>query len=66
VKIQRKFLWGAIRSGSNLCWVKWEVVLSRNLRGCLGVRDLRRVNISLKVWKSILAVKYGNNIIGQW
>jgi hypothetical protein len=36
VKIQRKFLWGAIRRGSNLCWVKWEVVLSRNLRGGVG------------------------------
>jgi hypothetical protein len=43
----------------------------------LGVRDLRRVNISLLAkgrwrllsneggWKSILAAKYGNNIIGS-
>jgi hypothetical protein len=78
VKIQRKFLWGGVRSGSKMCWVKWEVVSKPKSEGGLGVRDLRKVNISLlakwrwrllfnegEIWKLILEAKYGNNIIGS-
>jgi hypothetical protein len=77
VKIQRKFLWGGIRNGSKICWVKWEVVTKPKSEGGLGVRDLRRVNTSLltkwrwrllfnegEIWKSTLAAKYGNTIVG--
>ncbi|KAK2421555.1 cyanogenic beta-glucosidase [Trifolium repens] len=79
VKIQRKFLWGGVRSGSKMCWVKWEVVSKPKSEGGLGVRDLRKVNISLlakwrwrllfnegEIWKLILEAKYGNNIIGSF
>jgi hypothetical protein len=78
VKIQRKFLWGGVRSGSKMCWVRWEVVSKPKSEGGLGVRDLRKVNISLlakwrwrllfnegEIWKLILEAKYGNNIIGS-
>jgi hypothetical protein len=62
VKIQRKFLWGGLRRGDKLWWVKWEVVSKPKSEGGLGVRDLRRVNTSLltkwrllyndgKIWK---------------
>jgi hypothetical protein len=40
-------LWGGLRRGDKLWWVKWEVVSKPKSEGGLGVRDLRRVNTSL-------------------
>jgi hypothetical protein len=73
VKIQRKFLWGGIRNGNKLCWVRWDIVTKPKFEGGLGVRDLRLVNTSLlakwrwrllsnvgEVWKMTLDAKYGN------
>jgi hypothetical protein len=47
VKIQRQFLWGGVRGGNKISWVKWAVVCKEKSQGGLGVRDVRLVNLSL-------------------
>jgi hypothetical protein len=44
VKIQRQFLWGSVRGGKKISWVKWEVVCKVKSQGGLGVQDIRLVN----------------------
>jgi hypothetical protein len=76
IKIQRQFLWGGVRGGCKISWVKWEVVCKSKSQGGLGVRDVRLVNLSLlakwrwrllqpgmPLWKEILVAKYGNHIV---
>ncbi|GAU39090.1 hypothetical protein TSUD_321610 [Trifolium subterraneum] len=75
VRIQREFLWGGVRSGNKINWVKWSVVCKKKCNGGLGVRDVRIVNLSLlakwrwrilqpgrPLWKVVLMAKYGNHI----
>ncbi|GAU25690.1 hypothetical protein TSUD_266170 [Trifolium subterraneum] len=75
-RIQREFLWGGVRGGKKVSWVKWSVVCKAKKKGGLGVRDVRLVNLSLlakwrwrlllpgrSLWKDVLAAKYGNHIL---
>ncbi|XP_045809691.1 uncharacterized protein LOC123904036 [Trifolium pratense] len=76
VRIQREFLWGGVRGGNKINWVRWSVVCKEKKKGGLGVRDIRLVNISLlskwrwrllspgrSLWKEVLVARYGNHII---
>ncbi|MCI19331.1 ribonuclease H protein, partial [Trifolium medium] len=46
-RIQREFLWGGVKGGKKLSWVKWRVVCKEKRRGGLGVRDIKTTNLSL-------------------
>jgi hypothetical protein len=72
VKIQRNFLWSGLDKKTKICWVEWDLVTKPKDEGGLGVRDLRRVNLSLLAnwqwrfldpsqsgWKALLIAKYG-------
>ncbi|GAU33092.1 hypothetical protein TSUD_259430 [Trifolium subterraneum] len=76
VRIQREFLWGGVRGGRKVNWVKWSMVCKAKNKGGLGVRDVRLVNLSLltkwrwrlllpgnALWKEVLVAKYGNHIL---
>jgi hypothetical protein len=75
-RIQREFLWGGVRGGKKISWVKWSVVCKEKRNGGLGVKDIRVVNLSLltkwrwrilqserPLWKEMLVSKYGNHIL---
>jgi hypothetical protein len=76
-RIQRDFLWGGLRRGKKLCWIKWKVVCQEKRKGGLGVRDVKAVNLSLLMkwrwrllqsddlehWKEVLSAKYGSHIL---
>ncbi|MCH88765.1 RNA-directed DNA polymerase (Reverse transcriptase), partial [Trifolium medium] len=76
-RIQRDFLWGGVKGGRKLSWVKWKVVCQPNKNGGLGIRDLKVTNISLLmkwrwrllqssdmgIWKEVLVAKYGDYIL---
>jgi len=76
VGLQRRFLWGAVRSDQNkICWVKWSKICQPKAKGGLGVRDIKLVNISLLakwrwrllseedlLWKFVLRDKYGTRV----
>jgi hypothetical protein len=76
-RIQREFLWGGVRGGSKLSWIKWRVVCQQKCNGGLGVRDVKAVNLSLLtkwrwrllnsgdrgLWKEVLVAKYGSQIV---
>jgi hypothetical protein len=47
VKIQREFLWCGLETKRKISWVNWETVTKPKCDGGLGVRDVRRVNLSL-------------------
>ncbi|GAU24549.1 hypothetical protein TSUD_148900 [Trifolium subterraneum] len=76
VRIQREFLWGGVRRGKKVCWVKWSVVCKAKKKGGLGVRDVGIVNLSLlakwwwrllqpgrSLWKEVLVAIYGEHIL---
>jgi hypothetical protein len=78
VRIQREFLWGGVKGGKKVSWVKWPVVCRGKSRGGLGVRDVKLVNSSLlskwrwrliqpgrPLWKEVLVAKYGSHILHQ-
>jgi hypothetical protein len=78
VRIQREFLWGGVKGGKRISWLRWTVVCKEKRRGGLGVRDARFVNLSLlakwrwrlllpgrALWKDVLVAKYGNHIINE-
>jgi hypothetical protein len=73
VKIQRDFLWSGLEKKRKINWVNWDTVTNSRCDGGLGVRDLRRVNLSLLAkwkwrflnadcdsWKLVLQAKYGD------
>jgi hypothetical protein len=76
IRVQREFLWGGVKGGKKLCWVKWKVICQEKRKGGLGVRDIRAVNLSLltkwrwrllhveerSLWKEVLVAKYGDHI----
>jgi hypothetical protein len=75
VKIQRVFLWSGLEKKLKICWVNWDTVTTPKIDGGLGVRDLRRVNLSLLAkwrwrflnnerssWKLVLEAKYGDRL----
>ncbi|WJX96105.1 hypothetical protein P8452_77351 [Trifolium repens] len=76
-RIQREFLWGGLRGGKKLCWIKWKVVCQEKRNGGLGIRDIKAVNLSLLMkwrwrllqsddlglWKEVLSAKYGSHIL---
>jgi hypothetical protein len=75
VSIQRAFLWGGLRSGKKISWVKWEVVCQEKCKGGLGVKDVRIMNLSLlakwrwriiqneqSLWREVLEARYGFQI----
>jgi hypothetical protein len=35
VRIQREFLWGGVKGGQKICWVKWSVVCRGKKQGGL-------------------------------
>jgi hypothetical protein len=47
VKIQREFLRCGLEKKRKISWVNWETVTKPKCDGGLGVRDVRRVNLSL-------------------
>jgi len=76
-RIQREFLWGGVRGGRKVCWVKWRKVCQPRSNGGLGVRDVKLVNLSLlakwkwrllqeeqPLWKRVLVDKYGDHVRG--
>jgi hypothetical protein len=76
VKIQREFLWGGVKGGKKICWVKWGTVCKEKCKGGIGVRDVKIVNLSLltkwrwrllqegrPLWKEVLVAKYGSHIL---
>ncbi|CAJ2635167.1 unnamed protein product [Trifolium pratense] len=76
VRIQREFLWGGVRGGRKISWVKWSVVCKEKSQDGLGMRDVRLVNLSLlskwrwrllqpglPLWKEVLVAKYGSHIV---
>jgi hypothetical protein len=78
VRIQREFLWGGVKGGKKINWVKWSVVCKAKSSGGLGVRDINLVNQSLlakwrwrlltpgrSLWKDILVAKYGSHILSE-
>jgi hypothetical protein len=78
VRIQREFLWGGVKGGKKISWIKWSVVCRERSKGGLGVRDVRLVNISLlakwrwrlflperSLWKDVLVAKYGDHILHE-
>ncbi|GAU44350.1 hypothetical protein TSUD_129240 [Trifolium subterraneum] len=78
VRIQREFLWGGVKGGNKIKWVKWSVVCKAKRMGGLGVRDIKIVNLSLlakwrwrlllpgnPLWKQVLVAKYGNHILNR-
>jgi hypothetical protein len=78
VRIQREFLWGGVKGGRKINWIKWSVVCKDKRNGGLGVRDIRIVNLSLlakwrwrllspgrPLWKEVLVAKYGEHILHQ-
>jgi hypothetical protein len=53
-RIQREFLWGGVKGGRSISWVKWKEVCKPKSQGGLGVRDVGKVNLSLLIkwrWK---------------
>jgi len=51
-RIQREFLWVGVRGGRKLCWVNWKRICQPKSKGGLGVKDVKRVNLSLMAkWK---------------
>jgi len=74
VKIQRNFLWGGTSGGGSICWVSWKDVCLPKHKGGLGVRDVRRVNLSLLAkwrWRLIQEGSFRGrfwwiNMIGVW
>jgi hypothetical protein len=78
VRMQREFLWGGVKGGRKIIWVKWSVVCKERKKGGLGVRDIRLVNLSLlakwrwriiqpgrSLWKDVLIAKYGCQILKE-
>jgi hypothetical protein len=78
VRLQREFLWGGVKGGRKISWVKWAVVCREKSKGGLGVRDINIVNISLlskwrwhllqsgmPLWKKVLVAKYGSHILSH-
>ncbi|MCH84888.1 LINE-1 reverse transcriptase like, partial [Trifolium medium] len=75
IRIQREFLWGGVKGGKKIPWVKWNTVCQEKRRGGLGVKDVKVVNLSLlakwrwrllqrepALWKDVLVAKYGEHI----
>jgi hypothetical protein len=73
VKTQRDFLWSGLEKKRKISWVNWDTVTKSRCDGGLGVRDLRRVNLSLLAkwkwrflnvdcdsWKLVLQAKHGS------
>jgi hypothetical protein len=78
VRIQREFLWGGVKGGKKVSWIKWPVICKEKEKGGLGVRDINFVNLSLlakwrwrllqpgrSFWKDVLIAKYGSQILYQ-
>jgi hypothetical protein len=77
-RIQREFLWGGRNGRKRISWIKWNVVCLPKIKGGLGVRDVRVVNISLLakwrwrllfddnvLWKELIKSKYGESVVGR-
>jgi len=77
IHIQRDLIWGGVRGGQKICWVKWRRVCQPRSKGSLGVQDVKLVNMSLMakwkwrllqedlpLWKVVLREKYGDSISG--
>lgn len=47
MKIQRRFLWGGVKGGCNITWVRWFDVCKPKKIGGLGVWDLRLFILAL-------------------
>ncbi|GAU26515.1 hypothetical protein TSUD_361480 [Trifolium subterraneum] len=75
IRIQREFLWGGVKGGRKISWVKWKEVCKPRCQGGLGVRDVGKVNLSLLIkwrwrllqpegafWKELLVAKYGEMV----
>jgi hypothetical protein len=70
IRIQREFLWGGVKGGKKVSWVKWEVICKDKSKGGLGVCSINFVNLSLLskwrwrllqlgryLWKEVLCSK---------
>jgi len=75
VRIHREFLWGGVKGGKKISWVRWTKVCQPKHLGGLGIRDIRLVNLSLlakwrwciiqggeTLWKDVLREKYGTRM----
>nr|KYP76037.1 hypothetical protein KK1_020255 [Cajanus cajan] len=58
VVIQRDFLWRAVKDGSKIPWVRWEMVYKFKVEGGLGIKDVRLFNwarLGKWVWRCMLS-----------
>jgi hypothetical protein len=72
-KIRRRFFWQAGRLKKKYHLVKWDIVCKANKKGGLGLKDLRKMNVSLLckwwwllesgegIWQDIVNLKYVKN-----
>ncbi|GKV12022.1 hypothetical protein SLEP1_g23227 [Rubroshorea leprosula] len=73
-KICRRFLWGGVKGGKKINWVRWVKVCRDKEQGGLGVKDLRKFNLALLgklwgrlvneedgLWKKVILQKYGRD-----
>jgi hypothetical protein len=72
-KIRRKFFWQGGRTKRKYHLVKWEVICKSKKKGGLGIKDLKRMNVSLLckwwwklekeegLWQQIVRFKYMSN-----
>jgi hypothetical protein len=78
VKSQREFLWGGLEKKRKINWVCWDTVTKSKSDGGLGVKDLRRVSLSLLAkwkwrflnsehgyWRAVLEAKYGDFLVSD-
>ncbi|GLU22240.1 hypothetical protein SLE2022_383300 [Rubroshorea leprosula] len=77
-KIRRNFLWGGEGGERKINWVKWDMICKDKEYGGLGVKDLKKFNLTLMgkwwgrlaseeegLWKRVIRGKYGGGG-GHW
>lgn len=52
IKIQNNFLWSSTEQRKSIHWVNWTKVCTSKDKGCIGIKNIKVLNISLLLkWK---------------